>query len=217
MACFDRNSGKTGRDIFETLLENPGVDIHEKSEGSPLLVHAVRRGIPADCLRQLIAKGAKTDYRNAFGCNLLMSVFPTTPEVTCEHLRILLAAGVGVNEQDKDGKTALAYVFDYGFSPDSPISAEEARVLLDHGADPNLATRDGVTPLFRAVERIYVSSVEVLLAKGADPSIKGYGKTPLEKAQELLQSIGSNRHIQPDDPDLQRLRAIVKLLERPRP
>lgn len=47
--------------------------------------------------------------------------------------------------------------------------AEAVRLLLLFGADPNGCDRDGVTPLFAAVERSFISGAVPLLKYGADP------------------------------------------------
>ena len=63
-----------------------------------------------------------------------------------EALRLLLAAPGGeaaVNQQNADGDTALSMAARSGCTA-------EARLLLQHGADPNLAGNDGDSPLIRA-------------------------------------------------------------------
>lgn len=48
--------------------------------------------------------------------------------------------------------------------------AEAVRLLLLFGADPNGADRDGVTPLFAAVEKSFIAGAVHLLKYGADPN-----------------------------------------------
>ncbi|KAM5358601.1 hypothetical protein ACJZ2D_015146 [Fusarium nematophilum] len=48
--------------------------------------------------------------------------------------------------------------------------AEAVRLLLLFGADPNGTDRDGVTPLFAAVERSFLAGAVPLLKYGADPN-----------------------------------------------
>ncbi|KAF5024069.1 hypothetical protein F66182_3865 [Fusarium sp. NRRL 66182] len=47
--------------------------------------------------------------------------------------------------------------------------AEAVRLLLLFGADPNCVDRDGVTPLFAAVEKSFLAGAVPLLKYGADP------------------------------------------------
>ncbi|KAF5672331.1 ankyrin protein 3 [Fusarium heterosporum] len=49
--------------------------------------------------------------------------------------------------------------------------AEAVRLLLLFGADPNSFDRDGVTPLFAAVERSFIAGAVPLLKYGADPGL----------------------------------------------
>lgn len=59
--------------------------------------------------------------------------------------------------------------------------AESVRLLLLFGADPNSADRDGVTPLFAAVEKSFLAGAVHLLKYGADPnfSVSSDHETPL--------------------------------------
>jgi uncharacterized protein len=50
--------------------------------------------------------------------------------------------------------------------------AKRVNVLLRAGADPNLADRDGSTPLYRASVQNMADNVRVLLAAGADPNVE---------------------------------------------
>jgi ankyrin repeat protein len=58
-----------------------------------------------------------------------------------------LTAGVPVNAQDADGKSALHWAVWGG-------QEESVRLLLDHGADPNLHSSDAkhATPYWHAAE-----------------------------------------------------------------
>ncbi|KAL6597038.1 hypothetical protein ACP70R_047172 [Stipagrostis hirtigluma subsp. patula] len=81
-----------------------------------------------------------------------------------------------IDETSKDGMTALKFAI-YGNG-----STAVARLLLDHGADPNKAASDGSTPLHIAMQRDTYEKAELLLSRGAyvDPMSK-YG-TPLYMA-----------------------------------
>ena len=66
---------------------------------------------------------------------------------------------------------------------------EVVRLLLDRGADVNVANNDGETPLHCASRLSYTDMVMLLLAEGADVNVANNdGSTPLHphQAQELL-------------------------------
>ena len=61
-----------------------------------------------------------------------------------------------------------------------------ARLLLEHHADIDAQTHDGVTPLYVAVENNNEKLVELFLAKRADFNKPNhYGMTPLTLARNL--------------------------------
>jgi ankyrin repeat protein len=80
-----------------------------------------------------------------------------------EIMRVLIDAGVNVNEATSRGGTALMWA-----AGARQNSAESVRVLLDAGAKVNAKTTDGCTALMDAVMHGNTSSVEVLLSAGAN-------------------------------------------------
>ena len=82
-----------------------------------------------------------------------------------------LDAGANVNATDTNTVlTALQLCFEDGTDSRKTPSenVELLRVLLDHGADPNVVNQYEQTPLMRAVEAGYIESVKLLLQRGAD-------------------------------------------------
>jgi len=58
--------------------------------------------------------------------------------------------------------------------------------LLRAGADPNVQTERGFTPLHWAVSMDHEDTAEVLLEAGADPNLKNhYGRGPMEVAKSI--------------------------------
>ena len=91
-----------------------------------------------------------------------------------EAVKILLAAGADINEQDEDiggagkGATPLFIACSY--------YEEMAKLLLSKGADVNITTYGGDSPLMAAC---FISEelVELLLSKGADINAKNKDET----------------------------------------
>lgn len=82
----------------------------------------------------------------------------------------------------------------YAWGPAAGVnSAEVARVLLEHGANPNWRDEVGNTPLHRVIiSRMVLDPAQftrLLLDFGADASLRNReGRTPLGEAEALLQS-----------------------------
>jgi uncharacterized protein len=60
---------------------------------------------------------------------------------------------------------------------------ETTRWLLDHGADPNARSADGVTALWLAAADGRANTVRLLLDRGADPNLDASGFTILDAGQ----------------------------------
>lgn len=92
-------------------------------------------------------------------------------EALLQHIR----AGSNINEKDPfGGSSPLISAAVFG-RPD------EARILIDAGADINFQNNDGSTALHTAAFFCRPEIVKMLLAKGADKSVKNkFGATPYE-------------------------------------
>ncbi len=92
----------------------------------------------------------------------------------------LLANGADPNARDSDGYTSLYYALP-GYPRADGIAV--ARLLLDHGADPNLPVAYGRTILLDMAWRGAADEAALLLEYGADPNQSNHlGITPLFEA-----------------------------------
>ncbi|XP_033733625.1 ankyrin-2-like [Pecten maximus] len=93
-------------------------------------------------------------------------------------VEMLLPRGCNVNNQDKDNDTALLYATYNGMT-------DTVRLLLQHGADPDLWNSTNVSPLWNAVYGKHREIVKLLL--GANVKLE-------------VSSIGTNQHSHSNDP-----------------
>ncbi len=92
-------------------------------------------------------------------------------------LKILIAAGAGLDIKDSNSNTALILAINEG---DEDI----AKLLIDKGADLNMQDRNGYTALMLAVINNDKDMVKLLIDEGADLDIKKQGYTALDMARE---------------------------------
>lgn len=86
--------------------------------------------------------------RNRYGGNALI---PACERAHVETVRLLLTSGIDVNHVNHLGWTCLLEIVILGDG--GPRHREVARLALAAGADPNLADKDGVSPLRHARQR----------------------------------------------------------------
>lgn len=110
---------------------------------------------------------ADLNYRDPLGRTLLVANIEYGPK---KYLQNLIAAGIDINSSDNNGVAALHKAVQYG-------RTWTVHLLLDHGADVNLATYDGETPLFyifsnsQATIDLQLEILEMLIKAGADPNV----------------------------------------------
>jgi ankyrin repeat protein len=116
-----------------------------------------------DILKLAWAAGADTRLTNRFGG---IAIIPASERGHVEVVQWLLEnTDINVNHVNNLGWTALleAIILSNG----GPRHQQIVALLIKHGADVNLADKDGVTPLAHARQRGYADIERVLSAAGA--------------------------------------------------
>ncbi|MCS6244369.1 MAG: ankyrin repeat domain-containing protein [Opitutus sp.] len=125
------------------LINHPGIDLNVCANNRGTALHTAAGYGQTDIVRTLLAHHAEF--------NRASPQTGTTPlMMTCtewhhpDALTVLLEAGAEVNQQDRQGRTALRRAI-------QPFPAPQLTDgLLRHGADPLIADQSGITPLAAA-------------------------------------------------------------------
>jgi uncharacterized protein len=130
------------------LLIDAGSNINAQAanKDSPwLLAGALGR---TEMLRHMIPKGPDFSVRNRFGGNALI---PACERAHVETVKLLLTTKIDVNHVNNLGWTCLLEIVILGDG--GPRHVEVAKLVLDASADPNIADKDGVSPLAHARQK----------------------------------------------------------------
>jgi hypothetical protein len=143
------------------VLIQAGADINAQAANRDtpwLLAGALGR---TAMLELMIPRGPDFRIRNRYGGNALI---PACERAHVETVRLLLTTGIDVNHVNDLGWTCLLEIVILGDG--GPRHQQVARMVLDAGADPNLADRDGVTPLAHARMRGQGAVAAMIAAAG---------------------------------------------------
>ena len=138
------------------------LDVRDDSLANPFL-YAGAEGL-LDILRLVNEAGADPAITNRYGG---VALIPASERGHVETVRYLLEeSDVDVDHVNNLGWTALLEAVILGDG--GPRHQAIVRMLVDHGADPELADRDGVTPLAHARARGQVEVAAILVDGGAE-------------------------------------------------
>lgn len=157
-------------DIVKFLVE-AGADVNTVSRnGLPVIFSAVYSG-SLDILRYFLEHGAKIHVKGMNNETLFQEAITSRK---WDIAKYLVSQGIDINARDAQGRSALHLFAGYG--QDMGLIDE----MLAHGADVNIPTYHGETPLHSAVRHKRDAAVRALLKAGADVNIKDEnGFTPL--------------------------------------
>ena len=181
----------SGKKIVTRLLllgANPDIPTSTGNQRAALHLEAARDN--AEAVRELLLAGADPNIKDADGRT---PVFYAVISGNFSAIQPLLAAGADADVVDKYGKKALDYKLQGQFSiavKNEKLS--EIRSLLRQGANINMPSLDGFTPLQYACQKNKSNIIRILLEAGANPNYvpntnRGvYDASPLQIAYRNL-------------------------------
>lgn len=144
-------------------LINAGADVNKKDDiRDSAYLYAGARG-HLEILKMTLAHGADLNSTNRYGGTALI---PAAERGHVETVRTLIKAGVAVDHVNNLGWTALLEAIILGDGGEK--HQQIVNLLLKAGANPNLADREGVTPLQHARRQGYRKIESALLAAGGN-------------------------------------------------
>jgi ankyrin repeat protein/mono/diheme cytochrome c family protein len=138
-------------------------------QGNNTLLHHAAGFGSLDTMARLIEAGADVNARNRFRSTPLHWAAHDSAKTA-----LLLARGAEVNAKQIEGRTPLFLAASMG------ANHQTVKLLIEHGADPSLATANGQTPLMAAAARGNVELIGLLLDRKVDVNAQnGAGETAL--------------------------------------
>jgi len=196
-------SARSGGAPVAELLLQAGASVRDPSGWTPL--HVAARNVNVAVVELLLQANAPVNAQTKGGDTpLRMAACSDRSEnAALETMSILLANGADPNLYGKIAPPIFCA---------TARSLRRTQLLLDRGADVNVRTLSGSTPLFsplaeKSTWKYAVGIVELLFARGADPSATDErGETPLHwalslNADEKLLAIALRNGAQPNSKD----------------
>jgi ankyrin repeat protein len=114
-----------------------------------------------EMLQHMIPKGPNFSLHNRFGGNALI---PACERAHVDTVKLLLTTKINVNHINNLGWTCLLEIVILGDG--GPRHVEVAKLVLSGGANPNIADKDGVSPLTHARRRGQAELGRLIMAAG---------------------------------------------------
>ena len=150
-----------GHTAVAKVLIDAGADINAqaRNQDSPWLLAGARGR--AEILRLMLPKGPDYGLRNRFGGNALI---PACERAHVEAVEVLLTSKIDVNHVNNLGWTCLLEIVILGDGGPSHIAV--TKQVLAKGANPNIADKDGVSPLTHARRKGQAEIAKLIVAAG---------------------------------------------------
>lgn len=122
-----------------------------------------------EIIKKFIEDGGDVDLADRYGCSLLQMA-ARIGNITI--VNMLVTRGANVNHADRSSRTPIIETY----------NVEIIRLLLQYGADPNIANISGVTLMSASAEINKPAVITLLATAGADTDGKGPYGQPLRNA-----------------------------------
>ena len=186
----------------EDAHPHPMANVNDKDFIGMTALMSACMGCHINTVSVLLNLGADVNLTATEGSNALM--FAASVGEPCKAvIRKLLDSGININARDKAGKTALFKRTEECFGRTPP---DLMRLLIDLGADVNITTNSGETPLMQACRHNTIEAATLLCDNGAnlDAVELGLGTTALmyatiKNSKECLQLLcdrGADKELQ---------------------
>ena len=146
-------------------------DIEDRYGTTMLLAAAMENN--HELMRMLVQRGSNPNKTDRFGKTPLMRLLSWKNKDVTRSIQVLISLGVNVNMYDEDGNTALMFAV-----VNSGDDCRVVKLLMDAGAEIDIANKSGITPLM-AAKQLELPGVSGLLeAYGAIPRVLAKNDLP---------------------------------------
>jgi ankyrin repeat protein len=146
-------------EVRRLIAAGADVNWQDEKQDSAFLVAGARGR--TDVVKLTLAAGANLRSTNRYGGTALI---PACHYGHLETVKLLLTTKIDVDHVNRLGWTALLEAVILGDG--GPTHTEIVRLLLQHKANPNIADREGVSPLAHARRRGYAAMAKLIADSG---------------------------------------------------